>query len=174
MKYPFHIREIPTPDKLSGAISMDLGDLLIISSSFLHKCSPDLIQHVQKQFNSTVCILISDSDILPENSLKFTEIIEFIDQDKTIVRKLERQLTVIYHHSPVQNTSEEISDREKDVLRLVAIGLTNKEIGDKLFISTHTVITHRKNITAKLGIKTIAGLTMYALINHLIKPEKIK
>ena len=173
MKYPFHIREISTPDKLSGLTARDLGDMLIISCSFLQKCPPVLIQHMQKQFNSTIWILIFDSENFPEKYLKFAEIIEYTDHDKTIMRKLERQLNVIYRYNPVQNTSEEISDREKDVLRLVAIGLTNKEIGDKLFISSHTVITHRKNITAKLGIKTIAGLTMYALINHLIIPEEI-
>jgi DNA-binding CsgD family transcriptional regulator len=60
------------------------------------------------------------------------------------------------------------------VLRLVALGYTNKEIAGKLFISSHTVITHRKNITAKLGIKTIAGLTIYALLNKLITSEEIK
>jgi DNA-binding CsgD family transcriptional regulator len=173
MKYPFHIREISTPDKLSGLTKRELGDMLIISCTFLQKCSPVLIHRLQKQFNSNICILIFDSDNFPEKYLKFAEIIEYTDHDKTIIRKLERQLNVIYHYNPVQNTSEEISDREKDVLRLVAIGLTNKEIGDKLFISSHTVITHRKNITAKLGIKTIAGLTMYALINHLIIPEEI-
>jgi DNA-binding CsgD family transcriptional regulator len=53
------------------------------------------------------------------------------------------------------------------------LGLTNKEISEKLFISTHTVITHRKNITAKLGIKTIAGLTMYAAINGIVSRDEI-
>ncbi len=173
MKYPFHIREISAPDKLTGLTTRDQCDLLIISSSFLQKCTPVLIQHMQKKLNSTACILIRDSENLLEKYPKFAETIEYTDHDKTIMRKLERQLNVIQRHNPVQNTSEEISDREKDVLRLVAIGLTNKEIGEKLFISSHTVITHRKNITAKLGIKTIAGLTMYALINHLIIPEEI-
>jgi DNA-binding CsgD family transcriptional regulator len=132
-----------------------------------------LIQTIQKKLNSTLCILISDTENKPEKYLKFAEIIEHTDPDKSIFRKLERQLCLLYSHNPVKSKPEEISDREKDVLRLVAIGLTNKEIGEKLFISTHTVITHRKNITAKLGIKTIAGLTMYALINRLIIPEDL-
>jgi len=173
MKYPFHIREISTPDKLTGLTTRDHVDLLIISSSFLQKCPLALIQRIQKQLSSIVCILICDSEILPERCLKFADIIEYADHAKTIMRKLERQLNAIYRHNPVKNTSEDISDREKDVLRLVATGLTNKEIGDKLFISSHTVISHRKNIAAKLGIKTIAGLTVYALINHLIIPVEI-
>jgi regulator of cell morphogenesis and NO signaling len=66
-----------------------------------------------------------------------------------------------------------LSDREKEVVKEIARGLTNKEIADKLFISVFTVTTHRKNITQKLGIKTIAGLTVYALMNGLISPEEI-
>lgn len=64
--------------------------------------------------------------------------------------------------------NNELTRREVDVLRLVAMGHSNKEIADKLFISVHTVITHRKNITEKLGIKSISGLTVYAIINQII------
>ncbi len=62
----------------------------------------------------------------------------------------------------------ELSAREKEILVCVAKGLLNKEIADELNISIHTVITHRKNITHKTGIKTVAGLTVYALINGLL------
>lgn len=72
-----------------------------------------------------------------------------------------------------ENTSL-LSDREIEVLQTVALGYSNKEIAEKLFISTNTVITHRKNITDKLGIKTIAGLTVYAIINNHIDPETVK
>lgn len=68
---------------------------------------------------------------------------------------------------------EELTQREKDVLKLVALGHTNKDIGEKLFISVHTVISHRKNITEKLGIKSISGLTVYAILNKLIDPDLI-
>jgi DNA-binding CsgD family transcriptional regulator len=67
-----------------------------------------------------------------------------------------------------------LSDREKTILRYVALGFTNREIAEKLFISTHTVITHRKNITRKIGIKTVSGLTVYALLNHLIEMGDLK
>lgn len=69
--------------------------------------------------------------------------------------------------------SSELSARERDVLQLVALGNTNKEIAEKLFISIHTVISHRKNITEKLGIKSISGLTVYAIINKVIDTENI-
>ncbi len=67
-----------------------------------------------------------------------------------------------------------LSDRELDVLKAVAHGYSNKEIADKLCISINTVITHRKNITDKLGVKTIAGLTVYAIMNNIINPEDVQ
>ncbi len=69
--------------------------------------------------------------------------------------------------------SGELSVREREVLKLVALGLSNKEIAERLFISIHTVISHRKNITEKLGIKSISGLTVYAILNKIIDPETI-
>ena len=73
-----------------------------------------------------------------------------------------------------ENDSETISEREADVLRLVALGLTNNEIAERLFISVHTVMTHRKNITRKLGIKTVSGLTVYAILNKLVESGELK
>ncbi|HDR53015.1 MAG TPA: response regulator transcription factor [Mariniphaga anaerophila] len=69
--------------------------------------------------------------------------------------------------------SEELTAREKEVLKLVALGHSNKVIAEKLFISIHTVISHRKNITDKTGIKSISGLTVYAILNNLIDTETI-
>jgi len=68
----------------------------------------------------------------------------------------------------------ELSDREKEVLVLVARGLLNKEIADKLNISINTVITHRKNITRKTGIKTTPGLTVYAILGGLVDINSIE
>ena len=62
----------------------------------------------------------------------------------------------------------ELSLREIDVLRLVAQGHTNKEIADALSISVNTVLTHRKNISGKLGIKSVSGLGFYALMNGIV------
>lgn len=62
----------------------------------------------------------------------------------------------------------ELSERETDVLVLVAKGLSSKEIADRLNISVHTVNSHRKNITHKTGIKSVAGLAVYAMIHNLM------
>ena len=65
----------------------------------------------------------------------------------------------------------QLSPREIDVLKQVAIGLTNKEIADRLGISVNTVLTHRKNITAKLGIRSVSGLSVYAMMNGYISQQ---
>ena len=62
----------------------------------------------------------------------------------------------------------DLTEREHDILVSVARGRTNKESADEHNISVHTVISHRKNITRKTGIKSVAGLTVYALLNNLI------
>ena len=66
-----------------------------------------------------------------------------------------------------------LSARELDVLKRVASGYSNKRIAEDLFISIHTVISHRKNITEKTGIKSVSGLTIYAILNKLIDPQRI-
>ncbi|MGD0590617.1 MAG: LuxR C-terminal-related transcriptional regulator [Bacteroidota bacterium] len=74
---------------------------------------------------------------------------------------------------PVKQKLEGLTSRELEVLQLVACGFLNKQIADKLSISLHTVISHRRNITRKLQIKTVAGLTIYALLNGLISSKNI-
>lgn len=64
--------------------------------------------------------------------------------------------------------SESISDREKEIIVCLVQGMSNKEIAAQLFISVHTVITHRRNISRKLQIHSLAGLTIYAIANNLI------
>lgn len=73
-----------------------------------------------------------------------------------------------------QKEEEGLSKREKEILVLVAKGMANKEIADLLFLSIHTVLTHRKNIARKLQIHSSAGLTIYAIVNKLVKLEEIK
>ena len=69
---------------------------------------------------------------------------------------------------------EPLSPREREIVVCIVKGMTNKQIADKLCISTHTVITHRRNIAAKLQIHSAAGLTIYAIVNKLVELSEIK
>lgn len=70
--------------------------------------------------------------------------------------------------------NQPLTEREITILKQITMGLTNQEIAEKLFLSIHTVMTHRKNITKKLGIKTVSGLTVYALLNKIIEIQEIE
>lgn len=66
-----------------------------------------------------------------------------------------------------------LTPREKTIVKLISLGLTNKQIAAELFLSAHTVITHRKNIGSKLGIKSVSGLTVFAIVNNIITIEEV-
>ena len=65
-----------------------------------------------------------------------------------------------------------LSGRETEVLELIAEGMTNGQVADKLFLSAHTVTTHRKNIMSKLGVNNTAAIVMYAVKTGLVSPNK--
>lgn len=88
------------------------------------------------------------------------------------IRKMEKKTDSDY--AKHEKTVEELSEREKDIVRSVAKGQSNKEIADEHFISIHTVITHRRNISRKLAIHSSAGLTVYAILNKLVDIEDLR
>lgn len=97
-------------------------------------------------------------------------------EDKVLVpkiRKLEKKSPQEDSKKTTDET-EELSEREKDIVRSVAKGMSNKEIADEHFISIHTVITHRRNISRKLSIHSTAGLTVYAILNKLVDIEDLR
>lgn len=100
----------------------------------------------------------------------FQAVISLTDPDVKIHNLMSRCLNTSGHNA---SPAHGLSERETEVLKLIVQGKTNKEIADHLFISTHTVISHRKNITTKLGIKTSAALAIYAVANHLVDIDSI-
>ncbi|HIW65725.1 MAG TPA: helix-turn-helix transcriptional regulator [Candidatus Alistipes intestinipullorum] len=91
-------------------------------------------------------------------------------EDEIFVPAVER----LASEAPQAERTEPLSAREKEIIVCVVKGLTNKQIADVLCISTHTVITHRRNIAAKLQIHSAAGLTIYAIVNKLVELSEIR
>jgi regulator of cell morphogenesis and NO signaling len=91
-----------------------------------------------------------------------------------LTERLEKKHEESHPDAPLPEKSESLTDREVEILTCVVKGLTNKEIAQQLFLSTHTVISHRRNITRKLEIHSTAGLTIYAIVNKLVSIEDIK
>jgi DNA-binding NarL/FixJ family response regulator len=95
------------------------------------------------------------------------------DPREDFMRKVALKIEPFYGKLEKEDTNE-LSTREKSILREISLGRTSKEIADRLFISAHTVITHRKNINRKLGIKTVSGLTVYAILNKIVTPQELE
>ncbi len=161
---------------LSGAADARLrkteADVILIDPSVL-----DLGTRVnvrQALPDSTYAALIAmGATILGDEEVKqYDEVINLYDSPVTIVKKMRSAVTSQQEKPKFEG--EELSSREKEILVCVAKGMLNKEIADYYNLSIYTVITHRKNITRKTGIKSVAGLTVYALLNKLIDTDKIE
>jgi len=159
--------------KLMDRILHEEPDFVIISEEMvdpetkndLEKCLPDN--------NKTRLLYLRNSENSDKTESIFYDSINLYQSKIELLQKLNQIIDSLKPAPITSPKSSEISEREKNILRNVAMGLTNKEIGEKLFISIHTVATHRKNITQKLGIKTVSGLTVYAILNGIINLEEI-
>ncbi len=107
-----------------------------------------------------------------ETLSEFDEIIRIDEETDILCTKISRLADnkSNHNHAPLQKT---LTERETDVLKYLSRGLSNKEIADSLNISIHTVISHRKNISLKTGIKSQSGLTIYAISNNIISIDSI-
>ena len=101
---------------------------------------------------------------------KYDESISIFDDLETLSKKIAGLLNVVSEEEEMDN----LSQREKEIVICVVKGMTNKEIAEKLFLSIHTVITHRRNISKKLQIHSAAGLTIYAIVNKLVALSDVK
>lgn len=125
-------------------------------------------------------VLASES---PQFQLSGVHILNIHESEEKMVKDILRLHQHAHQHGyPVKEAAkmkmaephqELLSSREIEVLVLITKGLINKEIADKLNISLTTVITHRKNITEKLGIKSVSGLTIYAVMNGYVEVDRI-
>ena len=103
----------------------------------------------------------------------------FVPAVKLIEQQLQKSGAVVYADDTERDTAEKekletLSEREKEIIVCITKGMSNKEIADHLFLSVHTVITHRRNISSKLQIRSTAGLIIYAIANKLVCIEDIQ
>ena len=136
--------------------------------------NPTLVQNQTKTFNmlkkelsSSIWIGLVYSLFEQKLLSLFDEIIYINDTPNAIVNKIQK-LPNISQNSRADKMQETLSDREIEVLKLLVAGHSNKEIADKLNISTNTVISHRKDISQRTSIKSVSGLTIYAVVNNII------
>jgi len=148
------------------------ADIVIVDPLVLDYVSRQNGRVLLSEYTSAPVVALQTA-MMDDDSLKqFDEVISLYDAPTTIVSKLRRAVKT----SPEAPKAEgnDLSLREKEILVCVAKGMLNKEIADQFNLSIYTVMTHRKNITRKTGIKTVAGLTVYALLNNLIDSSAVE
>ena len=140
-------------------------DVVVVNSQLVTTASQPL-RSVFAELQEVTLMALSTAVCDEETLRQFDGVINIYDS----AQQLQRKLSAAFEQEPSNpySDSHDLSERERDVLILVARGKANKEIADELNISIHTVMSHRKNITHKTGIKSVAGLTVYALLNNLL------
>lgn len=150
--------------------AMVAPDVVIVGSQMVGANNQSL-RVAYPELQSVTLALLSTTVCDEEVMRQFDGVVNIYDGQAQIIRKL--HAAVEQGETNPYSDSHDLSERERDVLILVAKGKTNKEIADELNISIHTVMSHRKNITHKTGIKSVAGLTVYALLNNLLDQNDV-
>jgi DNA-binding CsgD family transcriptional regulator len=128
---------------------------------------PDFKEFLSEHPGMTAFVLLNQA---PREEQESPEHFISLDHSPTeICNRIDRAL----RNPGEEKQASELTSREIEVLRLLAMGNSNKEIAAKLFISTHTVISHRKNISEKLSIRSASGLTVYAVLNNYIDTSNL-
>jgi DNA-binding CsgD family transcriptional regulator len=165
-EYHFQIYRLENIDELEHPGLKDKIDIVILNPAQVQHNNRRFIQlkHAQTKFKWTGLIY---SYFDTETISIFDSVIHITDTPETIANNILKQSQVT-SQSTETTINEQITERELEVLIQLVHGLSNKEIADKLNISIHTVVSHRKNIIQKTGIKSQAGLTIYAISNKII------
>lgn len=160
VKSSFSIDDFSSTHQSMDAKLKDLKEIFICHLHPEDQTSPDLVN------SALLDIVQCERDIARHAEIEDQLFIP-------AVRKMLREVKIEEESGEETEQSNELTNREKEIVGAIAIGLSNKQIADKLFVSVHTVTTHRRNICAKLDIHSSAGLTLYAVIHRLVNIENI-
>lgn len=162
--------EATSKEHLRDILGQEHIDILIANPTFGGLLAPDNLRKESR--NPDLRILAIELGKLSAQALSlFDDHLHVTDDVETIKTKI-LMASNIEPSEPEEK--ESLSTREREVVSLVVKGFTNQEIADKLFLSIHTVITHRRNIARKLEIHSATGLTIYAIVNKIVDLSEIK
>lgn len=157
-----HVTEITSAEELYDFLRTSPTDLLIINPFFSDNFDPAKVRAICPEIKIAA---VATAPLDRKRREIFDDVISIADDTDTICDKIKRMAV---KPDSISDNKEPLSNREKEIITLVVKGMTNKEIADKLFLSVHTVITHRRNIARKLEIHSATGLTIYAIVNKLV------
>jgi DNA-binding NarL/FixJ family response regulator len=161
--------EVMEAEQLKSALNWQKPDILILNPSVLSIFS---LQQIKKEAANPHLKYIALQTSLSDNAtLKaYDEVISLYDSAEQIHEKL----TKLIIEPEEEKRHETLTIREKEIIVCVIKGMTNKQIAEKLHLSSHTVISHRRNIASKLQIHSTSGLTIYAIVNKLVELDEIQ
>ena len=163
--------EIATPESLTHYLQLHTPDIVIVNPTFGGWFDLNAVKHAHPKTGIKYMALVST--VIDPNVLKtYDGHFSICDDTDTIAAQISHLLHT--DEEEEDNGQDLLSQREKEIITCVVKGMTNKAIADKLFLSVHTIITHRRNIARKLQIHSPAGLTIYAIVNKLVALEDIK
>lgn len=162
--------EVHSIESLKECIRMDNTSIVIVNPAFGGYFD---VAKFKAETSVTFKVVALVSSFVDKITLsKYDDTISIYDDQETLYSKINSLQNLPKKKS--EEDDEMLSVREKEIVVCVVKGMTNKEIADNLFISVHTVITHRRNIAKKLQIHSPAGLTIYAIVNNLIEISEVK
>lgn len=165
------LSEIATIESLTEDLRTHQPDILIINPTIPGYFT---IPHLKEMTGcpNMKCLALVYAPV--EHSLlrHYDDLINILDSPDEIKLKLER-LHAKSEDEAEGDEQQTLSVREKEIVVCVVKGMTNREIADRLFLSTHTVITHRRNIARKLQVHSASALTVYAIVNKLVELSDI-
>lgn len=169
--FPVQVWQAMSILELDRLLVCNKASVVIANPSFFLNNTKQLNAHRNEYPESRFLALVY-AYFEPQLIALFDGVVHITDSQDTIVSLIKKALTQETVPEPFFG-GDTLSDRETEVLKLMASGFSNKEIADKLNISINTAITHRKNISQKTGIKSISGLTIYAVMKKLINLDSI-
>ena len=164
------VARLDSPEHLSEKLVATEANMLIVNPALLGFHSKEFLSQLGKEHPNVVTVALVTSCLGHSILTPYSGVIEINDTRAKIISKMNE---FAKNEASKKADDVELSKRETDVLVAVAKGMMNKEIADLMNISIHTVISHRKNITRKTGIKSVSGLTVYALLNNLIEESDL-
>lgn len=164
------IAEAACSAKAAEAIKGHRPLVLLINPSMI---TEEGIKELRQQNEGIIEIVAIVYNLFDTEYMDLFDDMIMISDTRQKIRKKFSSLLNQTHKENLPKAEETLSSREVDVLKLLVKGHSNKEISSTLFISPHTVISHRKKITQKLNIKSVSGLTVYAILNDLISMDDI-
>lgn len=163
------IIETDTKENLNKLLVSEYINILFINPTFGGLTHPDDLRKMSQNPDIKI-IAIELSKLSCQTLSLYDDHIHVTDDIPTLGNKIKSA----YIGDEAAEEKETLSVREKEIVSFVVKGFTNQEIADKLFLSIHTVITHRRNIARKLEIHSATALTIYAIVNNIVNISEIK